>query len=227
MQKRMSRTLQKDEKTNRRNFLRVTAIASAGLFAASSPWSISRARGADAGFERVSADDVLIAYLTRTENTKAVAEIIHQEVGGTMVEVEPAVPYPGDYDAIVAQVAEENESGYTPPLKSKIENIRDYDTVFFGFPTWGMQLPPPMKRFLNEHDLSGKTVIPFNTNGGYGVGRSFQTVEDLCPDSSILQGFSTRGGLERDGIYLAIKGERREEVHAEVTGWLQRIQVRP
>lgn len=171
--------------------------------------------------------NILILYLTRTRNTRAVAEIIHQEVGGTVVEVEPATPYPEDYDAIVAQVDEENESGYAPPLESNIENVQDYDTVFFGFPTWDMQLPPPMKSFLNKHDLSGKTIIPFNTNGGYGAGSSFQTVADLCPDSRILEGFSTRGGLERDGIYLAIKGERREEVHAEVGDWLQRIQVRP
>jgi flavodoxin len=171
--------------------------------------------------------NTLILYLTRTRNTRAVAEIIHQEVGGTVVEVEPATPYPEDYDAIVAQVDEENESGYAPPLESNIENVQDYDAVFFGFPTWDMQLPPPMKSFLNEHDLSGKTIIPFNTNGGYGAGSSFQTVADLCPDSRILEGFSTRGGLERDGIYLAIKGERREEVHAEVGDWLQRIQVRP
>ena len=171
--------------------------------------------------------NILILYLTRTRNTRAVAEIIHQEVGGTVVEVEPATPYPEDYDAIVAQVDEENESGYAPPLESNIENVQDYDTVFFGFPTWDMQLPPPMKSFLNKHDLSGKTIIPFNTNGGYGAGSSFQTVADLCPDSRILEGFSTRGGLERDGIYLAIKGERREEVHTEVGDWLQRIQVRP
>jgi flavodoxin len=125
----------------------------------------------------------LIAYLTRTKNTKAVAEIIQQEVGGNMVKVEPAEPYPENYDAIVAQVAEENESGYTPPLKTKVENIQAYDTVFFGFPTWDMQLPPPMKSFLRERVLSGKNVVPFNTNGGYGVGSSFQTIEDRCPNS--------------------------------------------
>ena len=50
-------------------------------------------------------------------------------------------------------------------------------------------------------------------------------MEALCPESDILEGFSTRGGLERDGIYLAIKGERRNEVHTEATGWLERIQM--
>lgn len=82
-----------------------------------------------------------------------------------------------------------------------------------------------MKSFLHEHDLSGNTVIPFNTNGGYGVGSSFRAVGDLCPHSKVLGGFSTRGGLERDGIYLAIKGERRKEVYAEVTDWLKSIQM--
>jgi hypothetical protein len=86
-----------------------------------------------------------------------------------------------------------------------------------------MQLPPPMKSFLTECDLSGKTVIPFNTNGGYGLGSSIQQVENLCPDSNILEAFSTKGGLERDGIYLAIKGERREEAKAEVISWLKGI----
>lgn len=168
---------------------------------------------------------VLIAYLTRTKNTKAIAEIIHQEVGGDLVEVEPSNPYPENYDATVSQVDEENESGYTPPLKNNVGNIQAYDTVFFGFPTWDMQLPPPMKSFLREYDLSDKTVVPFNTNGGYGVGSSFQTVEELSPNSDISEGYSTKGGLERDGIYLAIKGERREEARAEVVDWLQNIGV--
>lgn len=212
--------------TNRRNFLRVAAMAGAGLIATSSLWDISKAQETNVGFESVSADGVLIAYLTRTNNTKAVAEIICQEVGETLVEVAPATPYPEAYDAIVAQVDEENERGYTPPLETSTENIRDYDTVFFGFPTWDMQLPPPMKRFLEEHDLSGKTVIPFNTNGGYGVGSSFQTVDELCSEANVLDGFSTRGGLERDGIHLAIEGERREQVRADVTGWLRGLPVR-
>jgi flavodoxin len=168
---------------------------------------------------------VLIVYLTRTGNTKAVAEIIREEVGGKMVRIELETPYPENYDEIVSQVDRENETGYLPPLKTSVEDIQRYDAVFLGFPTWDMQLPPPMKSFLHDRDLSGRTVIPFNTNGGYGVGSSFRTVEALCPESDILEGFSTRGGLERDGIYLAIKGERRKEVHADVTDWLERIHL--
>lgn len=98
-----------------------------------------------------------------------------------------------------------------------------YDTVFLGFPTWGMQLPPPMKSFLHENDLTGKTVVPFNTNAGYGIGSSFRTVESLCSDCNIFEGFSVTGGIERDGIYLAIKGNRKVEVKALLVEWLGKL----
>ena len=84
-------------------------------------------------------------YLSRTNNTRAVAELIHQMVGGTMAALELETPYPADYNATVQQVARENETGYLPPLKTKIDRIEQYDFVFLGFPTWGMQLPPPVK----------------------------------------------------------------------------------
>jgi flavodoxin-like protein len=92
----------------------------------------------------------------------------------------------------VQQVVRENETGYLPPLKTKIERMEQYEFVFVGFPTWGMKLPPPVKSFLHQYNLKGKTVIPFNTNGGYGVGSSFDTIRELCPQSTILQGFTTR-----------------------------------
>jgi flavodoxin len=174
---------------------------------------------------QTAGEQVLIVYLSRTANTKTVAEIIRDKVGGTMVALEPERPYPADYDAIVEQVARENETGYLPPLKTKIDRIEQYRVVFLGFPTWGMRLPPPMKSFLRENDLRGKTVVPFNTNGGYGGGSSFETFRDLCRGCTVLDGFSTRGGLERDGVLLAIQGSRAKEAEAEVESWLRRIEV--
>ena len=140
-----------------------------------------------------------------------------------MVELELETPYPENYRAIVDQVARENESGYLPPLKTKIPDIEPYNFVFVGFPTWGMQLPPPMKSFLNEYDLKGKTVIPFNTNAGYGIGTSFETIKNRCPNSTILEGYSTKGGIERDGIIFVMVGEKEIEVKSRIKGWLKRI----
>jgi len=166
--------------------------------------------------------NVLIVYLSRTNNTKVIAELIHKKVGGTIVALELEKPYPVDYTAIVQQVARENETGYLPPLRTKIDKIDRYDVVFLGFPTWGMQLPPPVKTFLRQYSLKGKTVIPFNTNAGYGTGSSFGTVKKLCPQSTVLEGFVTRGGVERDGQYLVIKGARAEEAEKELENWLRR-----
>ena len=168
---------------------------------------------------------ILIVYLSRTSNTKAIAEIIQKNVGGELVSLELVNPYPKDYRVIVEQVAKENETGFLPPLKTKIDSMDKYDVVFLGFPTWGMQLPPPMKSFLKQCDLSGKTVIPFNTNAGYGIGSSFQTVKKMASKSIVLEGFSTKGGVERDGIYFVMKGEKEKEAQAEVKKWLRRIEV--
>src|SRR5690348_10770039 len=93
----------------------------------------------------VSNENTLIVYLSRTRNTKAVAEMIQKEIGGNLVSLELLKPYPKDYNAIVDQVAKENETGYSPALKTELGSLDNYETIFIGFPTWGMQLPPPIK----------------------------------------------------------------------------------
>jgi len=165
---------------------------------------------------------ILIVYLSRTNNTKTIAEIIHRNVGGTLVALELKKPYPEDYRATVEQVVRENETGYLPPLKTKIDSIQNYDVVFVGFPTWGMKLPPPVKSFLHQYDLKGKTVIPFNTNDGYGIGSCFETVKELCPNSKIVEGFTIKGGVESDGQSRLRKEENAKEAEKEVRKWLQK-----
>lgn len=101
------------------------------------------------------------------------------------------------------QVARENETGYLPPLKTQIDRIE--------------------QEFSAPIQLKGKTLIPFNTNAGYGEGSSFQTVRELCPQCTVLEGFITRGGVERDGQLLVIKEARAEQARKEVENWLQKI----
>jgi len=173
----------------------------------------------------IDSGKTLIVYLSRTNNTKAVAEIVQKQVGGTLVAIELQNPYPENYQATVEQVASENETGFLPPLKTKIADLKKYDVVFVGFPTWGMKLPPPMKSFLQQYDLAGKTVIPFNTNGGYGIGSTFETVKELCPKSKVLEGYTTRGGSERDGQLLMIKEDNAKQTETDVKKWLQKLKM--
>ena len=172
-----------------------------------------------------NANKILIVYLSRTNNTKAIAEIIHKYMGGKLVPLELKNPYPENYRATVQQVARENETGFLPTLKTRIDSMQQYGVVFVGFPTWGMQLPPPVKSFLKQYYLTGKTVIPFNTNGGYGIGSSFENVKALCPNSKVLEGFTMRGGSERDGVYQVIKDAKAKEAETKVMQWLQQIRI--
>ena len=166
---------------------------------------------------------ILIVYLSRTNNTRAVAQMIHDRVGGNLVALELKQPYPEDYQSIVQQVGKEISSGYLPPLQTQISNMEQYDTVFIGFPTWAMQLPPPIKSFLSAYDLKGKTVIPFNTHGGYGVGSGFRDLKAACTGCKVLEGFSTKGGIERDGVLFVMEGQRAVAVRSEIDAWLKRI----
>lgn len=175
--------------------------------------------------DSLNTNSILIVYLSRTKNTKTVAQIIHNHIGGKLVELELQNPYPENYKAIVDQVAKENETGFLPPLKTKIDGIEKYDTVFIGFPTWGMQLPPPIKSFLSQYNLKGKPIIPFNTNAGYGTGSSFDKIKELCIECKILEEFSIKGGKEKDGILFVMEGEKKIEAEKEIQKWLKKIGI--
>lgn len=97
--------------------------------------------------------------------------------------------------------------------------------IFIGFPTWGMKLPPPIKSFLTQYDLGGKIIVPFNTNAGYCIGSSFSDLKNLSPQSKVLEGFSTKGGVERDDIHFVMEGERKVEVQVEIKKWLQKLNL--
>jgi flavodoxin len=166
---------------------------------------------------------VLIVYLSRTHNTQAVAEMIHQHVGGDIVALELVTPYPSNYRQTVEQVQREDEAGFRPVLKTKIEDMVNYDVVFVGFPTWGMQLPPPIRSFFHDYDLSGKQVIPFNTHAGYGVGKSFNQVNQLCKGCRVEKGIAFVGGYERNGKMLDIKDKRALDVKVQLDDWLNQL----
>jgi len=115
---------------------------------------------------------IMVAYFSHSGNTREIANLIHKSVGGDIFEVQAQKPYPKEYDAVVKQARHELDSGYKPALKTKIKNIKAYDLIFIGYPSWWSTFPAPVKTFLSEYDLSGKTILPFCTHEGSGLGRS-------------------------------------------------------
>jgi len=132
--------------------------------------------GAAADTKRPAAGRVLVVYFSRSGNTRVIAGHIGRSLGATVFEIQPAQPYPEDYFQTVEQARRERDSGFRPPLKDRVENLDAYDVVYLGFPIWGGTAPPVVRSFLAAHDLAGKTLIPFITHGGYGVGDSLKVV---------------------------------------------------
>ena len=160
------------------------------------------------------AEHTLVAYFSHSGNTRRIAHLIHQEVGGTIHEIQPQVPYPNAYNTVVDQAKQEIRAGHKPALQSTLDHIETYDTVFVGSPNWWSTIAPPVATFLSEYDLSGKTIVPFCTHGGGGLGRIGQDIARLCPQSTVLSCF---------GVY----GSGAGNVQAEVSAWLRKVGVTP
>jgi flavodoxin len=142
-------------------------------------------------------NDFLIAYYSWHGNTRTIAELIERKTGGTLFEIEPVQPYTTDYGAVVAQAKEEIQAGFRPDLKA-VPEITSYTVVFLGTPIWWHTMAPPLASFIDCFDLKDKTVVPFHTHGGGGVGEFEKDIVKMCPNSTVTKGFGTynRGGSE-------------------------------
>jgi flavodoxin len=139
----------------------------------------------------------LVAFFSRSGNTRVVAGLIQRALGADLFEIRPATPYPEDYLEQVKQATQERDRGFEPPLAARVSNIAGYDTLYLGFPIWGETAPSIIRTFLKTHDLSGKTVIPFITHGGYGLGSSQDVLRSHAPKAKLERGFSMQADQER------------------------------
>jgi flavodoxin len=155
---------------------------------------------------------ILVAYFSHSGNTREIANQIHKSTGGDIFEIQTVKPYPDDYDAVVQQAKQELKSGHKPDIKTKIENIKPYDLVFIGYPNWCSTIPAPVMAFLSQYDFSGKTIVPFFTHEGSGLGRSVTDISKLCPKSSLLDG-------------VAIRGSDVKTAQKKLSEWLQKIKI--
>lgn len=144
-----------------------------------------------------AASRTLVAYFSRTGNTRVVAGLIQRGCNADLFEILPRVPYPDEYLATVAQARQERDKGHVPALRATAPDMALYDTVFLGFPIWGETAPPVIRSFLSAHDLAGKTVIPFITHGGYGVGNSAAVLASHAPKARLRPAFVMACAQER------------------------------
>ena len=136
--------------------------------------------------------DPLVVYFSRSGNTKSVAERIAERTGADMFEIVTVQIYPEDYNELLDFARNEQRENARPELAEHIENMDIYDVIFLGYPNWWGDMPMPLYSFLDEYDLSGKTIMPFVTSGGSGFSRTIRSVEDAEPEATVLEGLSIR-----------------------------------
>ncbi|WP_409076244.1 flavodoxin (plasmid) [Pantoea sp. C3] len=153
---------------------------------------------------------ILVAYFSRSGNTRVIAGVVHRSLKTDLFEIEPATPYPKDYFQTVEQAKNERSRGTKPTLKNRVADIERYETVYLGFPIWGTSVPPVVQTFLSNHNLAGKLLIPFITHGGYGKGDSEDILANLAPAA-------------RREKPLVLECDQERRTTETVTSWLDTI----
>ena len=209
---------------NRRDFLKLAGVSLLSLAALTMGCGSFNAAKADAPApkEKQSTSEgasqnmnngkkILVAYFSWSGNTKAVAEEIHKQVGGDIVEIVPATPYSETYSVTVAKAKAEQAANARPAISTKIADFDKYDVVFLGYPNWWGSFPMPVATFVETYKLDGKTVAPFFTHGGGGEQRCLSDLQKLTPNAKFTQD-------------LVLSGSSSKNAQGQIKSWLDSLQ---
>lgn len=153
---------------------------------------------------------ILVAYFSATNTTEGVAEQIAESLPADLYEIVPEQPYTDAdlnyHDDNSRSTQEMNDSSSRPAISGSVENMEQYDIVFIGYPIWWGEAPRIVSTFMESYDFSGKTIVPFCTSGGSGVGSSATNLEALTKDATWIPGTRLSGGSSREEIAEWING---------------------
>lgn len=171
-------------------------------------------------------NDVLVVYFSRTEgvwdgpleigHTKVIADFIASATNADQYEIIPLEAYPEEYEATAEQARKEQETDARPAIANALPDISGYETIFIGAPVWWSEYPMIVRTFLDAqaNELADKTLIPFTTHLGSGLGNTQRQLENQFPDARVLEGFSIRG-----------EDETVQNAENDVKSWLNNIGV--
>ena len=131
-------------------------------------------------------------------NTRIVAEAIAALTGGDLYQITTAEPYPEDYASMLTRAREELDADTRPELAGELPNLDDYDVLMIGYPIWHGATPRPVLTFLENYDLSGKTLIPFNTHEGSGQSGTASEIAASAPGAEMLEGIAIQGKVAQE-----------------------------
>ena len=128
-----------------------------------------------------------------TSSVKWIADMIHDEVGGDIAPIIPSKEYQLEYNALADAAKAEVDNNERPAFESLEVNPADYDTIFIGYPIWWYTIPMVLETFFDKYDLSGKTIVPFNTHAGSRDGGTYKTIQEREPNAKVLEGLAIAG----------------------------------
>ena len=164
--------------------------------------------------ESANSDDssILVAYFSWSGNTEKIANMIAEDTGADLFQIEPVEAYPEDYNAVVDQAKEEQTANARPELLHDVETFQNYEVIFLGYPNWWSDVPMIMNTFMESHDFNGKTVIPFCTHGGGGFGKSLASIKTGTDGATVLDGFE-------------VSGSRADSAAEDVQSWINSLNL--
>lgn len=168
------------------------------------------------GVDAVSGASLLMKNQQILGATQYIAQLIAQKTDSDLYRIEPAQPYPVDHKPLVDLADQEKKDGLRPSLKSSLPDLKQYDTVFIGYPIWWYQMPMILYTFLEDNDLSGKKIIPFSTHGGSRLSGTVQDITRLQPNAQV----------ERDAFSLSRNDVADKSTPDEVYEWLQTLDLK-
>ena len=145
-------------------------------------------------------------------NTEVVANKIHRLTGSNLFKIETVKIYPLGYQETTDVAQGEKQNNARPELAGKIDDLGQYAVIYLGYPNWWGTMPMVVFAFLESYDLTGKTIVPYCTHEGSGLGNSEKDIGRICPNSKVLPGLAIRGG----GV---------EKADREIELWLRKLDL--
>lgn len=152
-----------------------------------------------------------IVYYSYSNNTKKIVDEIIKSVKADVYEIKPIIPYPDDYELLVEQEEHKQGKEEVVEIEDLKINLKDYDTIILGTPVWWYTMAPPVRSFLKNNDLSGKTIIPFITNGGW-IGTTLEDINKL-----------TKGAHVKNEIDIVFEDSNMKTSLVGLTDWIDSI----
>ncbi len=135
-------------------------------------------------------------------NTEPMAKVIQSSTGADLFEIDTAQEYPLGYTDTTRVAKGEYQKQARPELKKMLDSINDYDVIYLGYPNWWNTMPMACFTFLDAYDFSGKTIIPFCTHEGSGLGNSVRDIRKALPSANVLDGYALTGSAVRSSHEL-------------------------